>query len=36
MASRQELEWMSEAERIEIDAWRELGRIRAAEREGVN
>jgi len=33
MASRQELEWLSEIEQIEREAWRELGKIRAAERD---
>jgi hypothetical protein len=32
MASRLEIELMSEVEQIERDAWRELGKIRAAER----
>ena len=32
MASRLELELMGEIERIELDAWRELGKIRASER----
>ena len=32
MASKQELEWMDEYQRIEREAWRELGARREAER----
>jgi hypothetical protein len=38
MASKQELEWLDEYEKIERAAWRELGATREAERraaEGV-